>query len=1356
MKGNVLLVCIVLHACIGLANAQTLVASYPFNGNALDVSGTGNHGTVNGNVTPTQDRFGNYNSAYFFNGNLTDFIQVNNHASLQLSNSYTLEAWVKPNTFNTASNQANFIVTKGIQPSEGHYRLAYGDFLDANPGLLSPQFMNFETTLRKGATEQNAYENPVLYPVQLGVWYYMVATFDGTTLRLYVNGEQQASTIITGTFGALNTGNLLIGKSPDNIYPVRGAIDDIKIYNGPLTATQIWDQFKASNPLPSGGKPIAAYQFNSNTSDATIYANTGTRVGSVLPTFTTDCGAVASQSLSFPGNPAGNVASGVDVPHNHILNAGGYLRIETSFTIDQMPGLNPVNASFCKAAQIVAKGIETDIGFYGIAISSEVQPVACDPVIANRGRLSFIMKFADGTTRLVRSINALNIATCYNVVAEYDGATMKLYLDNVLQGTAVVNIKPGVNANKLTIGYMNSLPNAGNWFNGNIDDLKIYNFPTAPGSGKALEIKTTGSISTTPYVNLGPGFDFGTQPFTFETWIKRDVIAGTLNNFGKAFILSDNNNGWGVGILNDNSLFVTKVGVNAVASTLTIADTLWHHVAMVYTGTKIQFYIDGIFSNEVNYTENFTSGGNYLIGPRQSFGNSNGDQAIEGKHDEIRVWQNVALDSATIRNWMCKKILPGHPNYNNLFAYYRFDEGSGNLLGDLKGSHTGTIVNGANWVTSGAAIGDSSVHSYNNPAAISFTKGSAGATVSNYTGTPRGMHLYYVDERPNVVTKDSVLSPIDSLFYFGVFPAGGTAPTYKYAQRKLSAALATCGISDSIPELAVRLNNAALVWKDGRSFANTTLDSLVAFTASGTNEFSPSAKKINKSAGSANALQFNGTSQLVDIGKGWDPAGSFSFETWVKRTSLTLTDPNSQSFIVSVNNGGWGVGINQSVPANRIYLSKIGVSQVVSASSITDTKWHHVAVTFNAANNETVFYIDGVADAPVAYNPGGFNSSNSNYRLGGKNNGASLNYLNGSLDETKIWNTVLTQSQIRDWMTKKLTTAHPSFANLVAWYSFDETSGTFLNDKAGGNNGLLVNTPTWIISGAPLGDASAHDYVNGTKTATIAHPQGESITATSTSGSPTGLQVYRCDCEPNNKTGIAIAGSTSRYFGVFQAGGTNPQYTATYNYNGTPFLYGGFAEANLRMYKRADNAAPAWSQLADLPNTGAKTITAIGESTEYYLSSTVGLLGCPGSPLSISSNVTGTGYQWQVNSGSGFTNLSNGGIYSGVTTAALTLSSLPTTHFKNLYRCIVTGPNATSLEFSPKFVATWNGTASTAWTNAANWQCGLLPDINTEVWIRNGAFQPALNTNASARKVTVAAGANITLPAGFSLTVNGN
>ncbi len=62
--------------CFGFANASfaSLVAYYPFNGNANDESGNGDNGTVFG-ATLTTDRFGNTNSAYAFDGT-DDFIKA--------------------------------------------------------------------------------------------------------------------------------------------------------------------------------------------------------------------------------------------------------------------------------------------------------------------------------------------------------------------------------------------------------------------------------------------------------------------------------------------------------------------------------------------------------------------------------------------------------------------------------------------------------------------------------------------------------------------------------------------------------------------------------------------------------------------------------------------------------------------------------------------------------------------------------------------------------------------------------------------------------------------------------------------------------------------------------------------------------------------------------------------------------------------------------------------------------------------------------------------------------------------------------------------------------------------------------
>ena len=78
---NSLLTLFILLLSVAVLNAQPpdinrgLVAYYPFNGNANDESGNGNHGVLNGGVRLSADRFGNPCNAYNFN---SGYIEVNN------------------------------------------------------------------------------------------------------------------------------------------------------------------------------------------------------------------------------------------------------------------------------------------------------------------------------------------------------------------------------------------------------------------------------------------------------------------------------------------------------------------------------------------------------------------------------------------------------------------------------------------------------------------------------------------------------------------------------------------------------------------------------------------------------------------------------------------------------------------------------------------------------------------------------------------------------------------------------------------------------------------------------------------------------------------------------------------------------------------------------------------------------------------------------------------------------------------------------------------------------------------------------------------------------------------------------
>ena len=101
-----------------------LVAYYGFNGNANDLSGNGNNGTVTG-ATLTTDRFGNNSSAYSFNG-ANNQIAIANSTSLNIQNfnGISMAVWVKYNVLSSPSALLNFHQGDG---QNINYVLEYGN-----------------------------------------------------------------------------------------------------------------------------------------------------------------------------------------------------------------------------------------------------------------------------------------------------------------------------------------------------------------------------------------------------------------------------------------------------------------------------------------------------------------------------------------------------------------------------------------------------------------------------------------------------------------------------------------------------------------------------------------------------------------------------------------------------------------------------------------------------------------------------------------------------------------------------------------------------------------------------------------------------------------------------------------------------------------------------------------------------------------------------------------------------------------------------------------------------------------------------------------------------------------------------
>jgi len=205
-----------------------LVAFWPFSGNANDLSGNSQNGTVNG-ATLTTDRFGIPNKAYSFNSANSNTISVPNSASLRIINSISISGWFLTN----ATNCPAAILGMGGPSGTSGYNLLATSFCPSNVPSFGRQ--NIQTSNIFAVNLSQSYNN--------NVWTFICATYDGTNQRIYINGVLVASGISTFSLPTM-TEPLFIGKeSNDQPRLFTGKLDDIGIWNRALTQTEITSLF---------------------------------------------------------------------------------------------------------------------------------------------------------------------------------------------------------------------------------------------------------------------------------------------------------------------------------------------------------------------------------------------------------------------------------------------------------------------------------------------------------------------------------------------------------------------------------------------------------------------------------------------------------------------------------------------------------------------------------------------------------------------------------------------------------------------------------------------------------------------------------------------------------------------------------------------------------------------------------------------------------------------------------------------------------------------------------------------------------------------------------------------------------
>jgi hypothetical protein len=217
---------------IAVLNMNFDVNNSAGSGKTKDYSTYSNNGTLGTSTAePTWSATGGWNGtgAYDFDGN--DWINLSNKPSLNIAgDQITIAAWVKWDTFPSASNTGRVIVRK-----DGQYILYIYDS-DGTAGNRNLYFYLYSGVMPGGLSDAPKYQSSNL---NTGQWYHVAGTYNGSIAKLFVDGSLVDSQSLSGNIGS-GINNAMLGSNSDGSeYHHDGVIDNALILDRALSDSEI-------------------------------------------------------------------------------------------------------------------------------------------------------------------------------------------------------------------------------------------------------------------------------------------------------------------------------------------------------------------------------------------------------------------------------------------------------------------------------------------------------------------------------------------------------------------------------------------------------------------------------------------------------------------------------------------------------------------------------------------------------------------------------------------------------------------------------------------------------------------------------------------------------------------------------------------------------------------------------------------------------------------------------------------------------------------------------------------------------------------------------------------------------------
>ena len=597
---------------------------------AGDVSPFKNNGTING---PTGTASGKFGRALSFDGT-NDRVDVPDAASLDLSNGMTLEAWVNPTT--NSGWRTAMLKERGKD-------LLYA--LYASNGA--------KPTAEVYSGTENA--SPGTAALPLNAWTHLATTYDGTTLRLFVNGVQVSSKAVTGSMP--NTAEALrIGGNAVWGEYFAGLIDEVRVYSRALSANEIGLDMKTavvgSNPPPADTEPPSApgnlkavgaigkvslsweaSKDNVGVTGYEVYRSTtsgftpGAANRIATPTGTSYTDTVAPGTYYYRVK-ATDAAPNLSTASNEVVGAS---------LADAAPGatLTAPTAGATVSGTVALKATATDdVGVAGVTFLVDGAPVGSEDTSSPYEFSWASTGVANGSHKIAaRARDSANQTTTSSEVT-----------------VTVSNSAPPVTGLVLAFGFEETAGTTAN-DSSTAKNNGTINGPTGTASGKygrALSFDGTNDRVDVPDAN---SLDL-TTGMTLEAWVKPTTNVGwrtaILKERGADLLYAlYSSNGAKPRTENFNG------AENTAAGTTALPLNAWSHIASTYDGANLRFYLNGTLAA----TKATTGAMPNTANPLHIGGNTVWGEYFSGLIDEVRIY-NRALTAAELTADMNAKVVP--------------------------------------------------------------------------------------------------------------------------------------------------------------------------------------------------------------------------------------------------------------------------------------------------------------------------------------------------------------------------------------------------------------------------------------------------------------------------------------------------------------------------------------------------------------------------------------------------------------------------------------------------------------------------------------------------------------------------